>query len=210
MPKITGLSAQKGNSERVNVYLDGEFAFGLTKDLALGLQRGQELTEAEVDELKRNDGYEEARHRVMNLIGRRPRSIDEIRRYLRQRETPQDMAESLISDLIERGLLDDLKFARAWIENRDEFRPRSSYALRSELRQRGVENTTIALALESFDERRAAERAARKALRKYRGADRSDRVYAFLARRGFPYSMIKSVVGGELAAEGQDESEVME
>lgn len=210
MPTITGLTVQKRDRQRVNVYLDGAFAFGLAKSVAAELRTGQELIGAEIADLKRRDGYEKNRRRALKLIARRPRSVEEIRRYFRDRETPVDMIDSIVDDLVERDLLDDFKFAQAWVENRNEFRPRSSYALRSELRQRGVGRQTIDRALEEFDERRAASSAARKAARKYRGDDRRDRIYAYLARRGFPYSMIKSVVGEVLAADGQDESEVVE
>lgn len=210
MPTITGLSVQKRNRERVSVYLDGSFAFGLAKAVAVELNTGQELNGAQIAELKRRDGYQENRRRALKLIARRPRSVEEIRRYLRDRATPVDMIDSIVDDLVERDLLDDLEFARAWVENRNEFRPRSTYALRSELRQRGVGRQTIDRALEEFDERRAAESAARKAARKFSGDDRRDRMYAYLARRGFPYSTIRSVVEEVLATDGQDESEVVE
>lgn len=210
MPKITKLSIQERNSERVNVFLDGEFAFGLSKIIAVELRRDQDLTQVEIENLQRRDGQEETRRKVTRLIGRRPRSIEEIRRYLRKRNTPEETAETVIEGLVSRGMLDDLKFAEAWIENRNTFRPRSAYALRSELLKRGVKRSTITLALEGFDERSAAEKAARIAARKYQSSDRRKRIVAYLARRGFPYSMVNAVVAELQAAAEQEESEAVD
>lgn len=210
MARITALRIQKRNADRVNVYLDGKFGFGLAKVLAVGLETDQELDEADIEELKRRDGYEAARRRVMALIGRRPRSVTEVRRYFERAAIPDDLADSVINDLLERGFLDDFKFAQAWIENRLAFRPRSAYALRTELRQRGVDSQVVEKALDGFDERQAAEKAAQDAARRYRGEDRVERIYAYLERRGFPYSMTRSVVRDLGAADEPNESEVIE
>ncbi len=48
---ITALEIQQQDKERVNVYLDGQFAFGLSRLAAAHLKTGQVLTQAEIDAL---------------------------------------------------------------------------------------------------------------------------------------------------------------
>ena len=52
---ITALEIQKHNQERVNVYLDGEFAFGLTVLEAARLKKGQALSDNEISALRAKD-----------------------------------------------------------------------------------------------------------------------------------------------------------
>ena len=76
---ITALIAQKRNKDRVNVYLDGEFAFGLAAIEAIRLRQGQVLSDEEIEHLKALDEIERAHERALNLLSYRPRSAQEIR-----------------------------------------------------------------------------------------------------------------------------------
>ena len=60
MKKITAIVVQKRSPNRVNIYLDGEFAFGLARIVAAWLRTGQELSEEKIEQLQ----AEEARERV--------------------------------------------------------------------------------------------------------------------------------------------------
>ncbi len=122
--KITGLKVQKKNTQRVNVYLDGEFAFGLRRIVAAWLSIGQELSDEKIAQLKADDAREEAYQRALRALDTRPRSAAEIRKKLLEHDIPEDLAEGVIERLKENRLLNDEQFAQAWIENRSEFRPR--------------------------------------------------------------------------------------
>ena len=83
--KITALKLQKRNKDRVNVYLDDEFAFGLSRIVAAWLRTGQELTEEKIAELQAQDNVEVALQRALNFLSYRPRSEEEVRRNLTYR-----------------------------------------------------------------------------------------------------------------------------
>jgi len=70
---ITALSAQKRSQDRVNVYLDGEFAFGLAAIAAVRLRVGQTLTAADIAALQETDAVEKAKESALHLLGYRPR-----------------------------------------------------------------------------------------------------------------------------------------
>jgi regulatory protein len=149
---ITALVAQKRNKERVNVYLDGEFAFGLALIEALKLHKGQQLSDDDIARLKALDEIEVAHDRALNFLSYRPRSSEEVRRNLHQKEFAEQTIETVIERLTGAGLLDDAAFARYWVDNRERFEPRSRRALRYELRQKGVPDAAIQAALGDLDE----------------------------------------------------------
>jgi regulatory protein len=195
--KITALKIQKRNPQRVNVYLDGEFALGLSRIVAAWLGVGQELDEGKIARLKAEDESEAAYQQALRFLNYRQRSESEVRRYLQRKDIPEAIAASVLERLHRSGLLDDVRFAQTWIENRSEFHPRSSRALGLELRQRGLDDTTIAQAVERVDEKAMAYLAGRKQAKKLHGLERlpfRQKLYAYLARRGFDYDIISSVV----------------
>jgi regulatory protein len=195
--RITALQVQKRNRQRVNVYLDGEFAFGLSRIVAAWLQIGQELSEEKIDQLQSEDGHEVAYQQALKFLNYRTRSVSEVRRNLEEHEVQQDIIEGILERLSQTGMLDDTRFAQNWIENRSEFRPRSRRALALELRQRGLDQETIQQALEEVNDEEAAYQAAIKQSRKLKTDDWSvfrEKLSSFLARRGFHYEVISSTV----------------
>jgi len=197
MRKITALKLQKRNRNRVNVYLDGEFAFGMAKILVGWLRIGQEISDEKIAELQKADALEVAYERALNFISYRPRSSSEVRRNLRKHKVDEAHIEATINRLIENRWLDDQKFAELWVENRVAFRPRGRRALRMELRQKGVDADAIEAVIEDLDEDTLAYEAGQKQMRKIRTDDFQTfrkKMYGFLSRRGFNYATISPVV----------------
>ncbi len=203
---ITGLRLQSRAKNRVNVYLDGGFGFGLSKVLAAELKVGQQLDEDQIKKIQSRDAEEVAYQRALNLISRRPRSEQELRMCFRRKRISEEAQDGAIARLIECGLIDDYAFAETWIENRMSFRPRSAYALRYELRRKGIAIEVIEASLEGFSDEQAAYLAAIKAARRYRGLSEKqfrERLSGYLSRRGFVYSIISAVtdrIWGEVTA----------
>jgi regulatory protein len=195
--RITALQLQKRNRQRVNVYLDGKFAFGVARIVAAWLQVGQELSEEKIAELQGEDAWEVAYQQALKFLNYRPRSENEVRRNLVEHQIPEEVAEGVLERLREAGLLDDARFAQTWVENRSEFRPRSRRALALELRQRGLEQADISKALEQVDEEAQAYQAALKQSRKIKATEWLEfrqKLSSFLARRGFHYEVILPTV----------------
>lgn len=145
------------------------------------------------------------------FLGIRMRSVGETRRRLQRRGYPADLVETALARLTELGYLDDLAFARAWVESRDRARPRGEAALRRELYARGVPREVIDEALTGRNEppagapaeSRPADDAAALRLLERRGAAlaletdparRRRRAYALLARNGFDVDVCRAAV----------------
>ena len=195
--KVTALKLQKKNRERVNVYLDGEYAFGLAHVVAGWLKVGQELSEAKITQLQADDELEVAYQRALNFLSYRARASEEIRRNLRKKDFSEEIIEAVIERLERHNYINDAEFAALWVDNRSEFRPRGRYALRTELRQKGISDKVIEVALQDLDEDDLAYRAAEKQARKYKPMEWQDfkkKLGAFLSRRGFNYDIISAVL----------------
>ncbi len=198
MPKITAIKIQRKNKERVNIFLDGEFAFGLTRIVAGWLQIGQILDEEKIAELQAEDEREMAYIRALNFLSYRPRSIAEIERNLRKYKVPEEIIPAAIERLKKQNFVNDQEFAKMWVENRNTFRPRGKRALRLELRQKGISDENIQPILDDLvDEESLAYQAGIKKAQKLANLEWQDfrrKLAAFLARRGFSYGIISPLL----------------
>ncbi len=127
----------------------------------------------------------------------RPRSEFEMGVWLERKGFGRRTIESTLLTLRAKGLLDDLAFARFWRESRESSSPRSRAALRSELRQKGIDPDVVAEALDGVDEEATAYRAVQKKAAKLATVDHDDfrtRLSAVLKRRGFSYEVTEHTV----------------
>jgi regulatory protein len=197
MKKITALVVQKRNPNRVNIHLDGEFAFGLARIVAAWLRVGQELSEEKIEQLQLEDARERAYQQAMLFLSYRARSESEIRQNLRKHEIPEPVIEQTLERLRQDGLANDAQFARMWVENRTAFRPRSRRLMAMELRQKGLASEAVSSAIEQVDDEALAYDAAQKRVARLKGLEWNEfrkKMSDFLARRGFSYSVIAPVV----------------
>ncbi len=196
---ITRLQIQQKNKERVNIFLDEEYAFSLELMLAAGLRKGQQLTEAEIAALQADDERKRAYAAALTFLGQRVRSQTEVAQRLEQREfTPEAIAQTL-ARLQQEGYLDDTTFGQQWVANRQRFRPRSERALRYELRRKGMENSLIDEVIQEaeIDEDAAAWAALQPKIARWQGLERaqfSQKAGGFLARRGFGHEVARRVI----------------
>ncbi|HSK86871.1 MAG TPA: RecX family transcriptional regulator [Anaerolineales bacterium] len=181
----------------MNIHLDGEFAFGLSRIVAAWLRVGQELSEEKIEQLQSEEARERALQQAMLFLGYRARSESEIRQNLRKHEIPEPIIEETLERLRQDGLANDNQFARAWVENRSAFRPRSRRLMAMELRQKGLDNEAISSATENVDDEALAYEAAQKKVSRLKNLEWSEfrkKMSDFLGRRGFSYSVIAPVV----------------
>ena len=192
--KITALKAQKRNPNRINVYLDGQFAFGLARIVAAWLQIGQMISDEKIQTLQSQDTNEVAYQKALHFLSYRQRSEDEIRRKMKDAGFDEEIAEIVLGRLRDAGMVSDATFARGWVESRSASKPRSRRALTVELRRKGISDEIIHEALaETADESDLAYRAGLRYGKRLTQADWNtfrERLTAFLGRRGFSYGTI--------------------
>ncbi|HJQ15116.1 MAG TPA: RecX family transcriptional regulator [Anaerolineales bacterium] len=181
----------------MNVHLDGEFAFGLARIVAAWLRLGQEISEEKIEQLQAEDARERAFQQAILFLSYRARSESEIRQNLRKHEIPEPVIEQTLDRLRQGGLANDDQFARAWVENRSTFRPRSRRLMAMELRQKGLKDEAVSSAIAEVNDEVLAYEAAQKKVARYKDLEWNEfrkKLSDFLARRGFSYSVIAPVV----------------
>lgn len=215
---ITALRAQERDTQRVNIFIDGAFAIGvsLTTLTREGLFVGKQLDEAAWARLEASESNDKALHAALRYLELRPRSVAEVRERLRQKGFSPEPIAAAVARLSESGLIDDASFSRFWVESRQRSRPKGKFALRAELRLKGIERDTIEATLAEHTspaiEQAQAEALARKNLHKYAAApDRQSfqrRMGGFLQRRGFAPAIVISLVNQLWREVQQNEEDV--
>jgi regulatory protein len=197
--KITDLRTGKRRDKRLNIFLDGRFAFSLGAEVAAkeNLRVGQELSSTRIESLAGSDEVQRCLEAAYRYLGYRPRSESEIRERMRRRGFAAETIDAALNRLKEQDLLDDEAFARFWKENRDSFRPRSRWLTGVELRRMGVGNNVIEHVVADMDDRENAYRAAQQKTLRCTPADYQSfrrRLGDYLRRRGFNYEIISHTV----------------
>lgn len=146
----------------------------------------------------------------LRFLAPRARSVAEVRWRLGRRFSPPSVSAA-IGRLEQAGLLDDVKFAAFWVEQRQTFSPRGQRALRAELAGKGVASAVIDAAVQparDAEDELAYRAAARQARRRVsgRGVSAERWLMAYLERRGFGASSIRSAIA-RLGTEGADDSD---
>lgn len=202
---ITSIRAQTGSHDRVSVFVEGRFAFGMHRDLLLEfeLAKGKHLSVEKQLKIVRRDAFFKARAVAYRYLSYRDRTALEIRRRLQRDDFAASVVDDVVRHLEKQGFIDDYKFAVAYAEGRFQSGGYGPVRVRSDLRRKGVKPALVDAALdEVFSTReeiveRAREMGKRRWDQLSREADvrkRKKKVYDYLARRGFGFDMIRRIV----------------
>jgi regulatory protein len=200
--RITALEPQMNNPDRINLFVDGRFLMGVNAVVVLhmGLRLEQELSLEQLEQLQSEEVEQRAVDRALNFLSYRPRSREEVRRYLRRKETPPEIIETALARLDRLDFVNDRTFAGFWIESREHFSPRGARALKNELRMKGVERDVVdELVNDEQDEERALRAGRKKAMTLVNTSNIDyatfrNRLGSFLQRRGFDYQIVTKTV----------------
>ena len=211
--KITDLEQQKKRLDRFNVFIDGNFAFGVSADLRFEkkLEVGQNLSEKQIAELINLDQAERLLAKSLRFLSFRPRSEREIRDHLLRKGKLKDIkgddekaqyersVETVIKKLENLGQIDDYEFAKWWVDQRTRFRPRGYYVIRMELIAKGVSKEIVdeLTTIKKEDQIRLALAAASKKMDSYKKLDSKNfkkKLGNYLLSRGFSWEVVKNIV----------------
>ena len=211
--KITAITAQQKDKNRVNVMVDGIYRFSLDifQYADLGIRVGKEYTEQELVELESESQFGKLYARALEYCLMRPHSAKEVRDYLYRKTRDQKVkdrrsgemrikpgvSEALTVRVFERllakGYVDDAKFTRYWIDNRSLTKGASRRKLQAELQAKGVSRSVVEVYLAESD--RSDEDEIQKVIaKKARLYDDPQKLMQYLARQGFSYDQIKEAL----------------
>lgn len=211
--KITGISAQQKDVNRVNIMVDGKFRFSLdiTQVVDLKIRVGNEYDESEIAELEAESQFGKLYARTLEYCFIRPHSSREIRDYLyrktrntkvRNRRTGElserpgvskEMTARVFDRLVARGHIDDEKFTRFWVENRNVRKGTSRRKIQAELVAKGVDHTIIENCINESD-RNDQDELQKIVLKKRSKYPDEEKFMQYLARQGFSYDDIRAAL----------------
>lgn len=213
--KITNISVQARNPDRVNVSIDGKYRFSLdifqVTDLCVRV--GQEIDEARLAELEQESQFGKLYARALEYCLTRPHSLREVRDYLwrktfdrkvRTRKgemvdrpgVPKQVTERVLDRLIQKGYVDDEKFARYWVENRNIQKGTSVRKLSYELAQKGVDRRIIKDIIQKYPRDEKSELTKMIAKKQSKYPDET-KLIAYLVRQGFSYDDVRSALSSD-------------
>lgn len=199
--KITDIKQQVKRASRYSIYVDEKYSFSLSESELLGLRLhiGQEFAKDELENLHKTAVEDKALMRAYDLLARRPRSTWEMHDYLKRKDYDELLIKKILNMLSDRGLLDDKKFAQAWVDNRRLLKPVSKRRLMQELQQKRISKNIIVSVLdaEETDERGVLKQLVEKKRSIPRFAADEQKLIAYLMRQGFRYDDIKAVLNDE-------------
>lgn len=197
--KVMRVGPPSGRTHHQRITFEGGATLRVRADevAALGLAPGDELDGPTWDRLRRSAQVSDALAAALRLLAVRLRSRREIDVRLGRKGYPPEIVASVVAQLDAEGLLDDARFANAWVAGRLALRPSGAARLRSELRAKGVAADVIEQVLRAAvpegAERTQAVALAQARARRYRGEPREvamRRVAGVLQRRGFSSSAV--------------------
>ncbi len=211
--KITALTMQQRDPNRVNVMVDGKFRFSLdvTQVVDSRVKVGQEFTATELAQLETESQFGKLYARALEYCLVRPHSSREVRDYLYRKtiakrykskrtgemlERPgygTDVTERVFDRLVEKGYINDEKFAAFWIENRNLRKGTSQRKLQAELAAKGVDRGVVERLLSESERNDIDELSKIVAKKRSKYAD-DTKFMQYLARLGFSYDDIKNAL----------------
>lgn len=190
--KISKISEQIKNKDRVSIYIDGSYAVSLTISQLLDekLKTGDEIDESGLKKLQKLSADGKLKMRALEWLYLRPRSSRELADYLRRKKVEPADIEQWVQQFQKSGIQNDANFARWWVEQRRNKQRSASY-IRQELRSKGVDSDTISTAMENND---STDSDSLKLLitKKRRNIKYQDdkKLTEYLLRQGYSYSDI--------------------
>ena len=208
---ITDIKEAVRDRDRLNVYIDRKFfcSLALSQVVDLKLKIGKQLNDEDLKSLRRASEFGKLYQRALEYALLRPHSQKEMRDYLKKKtlskvvrvknqktgeyQTKQkegfdaSLVEPVLARLVERGYVDDERFAKLWIENRSIRKGISQKKLRLELQSKGISQDIIDTCLSegARDERKELKKVIAKKAKKYPD---EQKLIQYLLRQGFNYS----------------------
>ena len=233
--KITDIKQAVRNENRVNIYVNGKYAFSLdvAQVVDMGVKIGRVISGEELANFKKASEFGKAYQRALEWVLMRPRSVRELKDYLKRREiqgeakerkkdwerdreiadliargenvdakrlekraertknrVKYDFKDLILERLVERGYVDDAKFARYYVENRFVKKGVSRKRLKMELMKKGISQEIIDEVLSERDD----EEEILKIIAKKRTKYTDEKLVAYLCRQGFSYDLARDLV----------------
>ena len=209
MAVITKIEVQKRNKERVNIYLDNEYAFSISMELVYkeGLKSKMEIDVEKLKDIADKEGYLKCKNTALRIVERSYKTEKEMRDKLKEKEYTDDQIEKTINFLREYNFINDDSYVKAYIN--DKLTSRGRQKIKYDLIRKGIDRNLIDEKLSCIDSDDEKNTALNLAKKKYNSIKKSEsdiykingKLYRFLMSKGYNYELIKDVVNQVINAD---------
>jgi regulatory protein len=199
---ITSIEEQKKKG-RYNIFLDGEYAFGLYKETIyhFGLRVKDELNEKKCEELKSYDEINFGKKVAYRFLNFKPRSEKEVRTKLKKHKLSEESIDKIIDSLKEFKFINDEQYAKMYVESKVSLKPEGRNSLKIKLSQKGIgKETSEKTVAENYSEETEYQKA-HELLQKYQKKvkaktplEKKQKCYRHLLSKGFSFDLINRVL----------------
>ncbi len=207
--KITDVTPQKKNKNRVSVFVDGEYSFSLdgADALRLGVKTGAEISEKDIEIYNLESNLSKAKAKAFDIVARKMVTERELRTKLADKGYDKIICDIVIETMRDYNYINDADYCVSFFEYATS-KGWGQMKIRAELKRRGVQDSTVSQAMADFED--CPEKRIYDILcRKFENVDFKDykqkqKVVRFFASRGFDFDSIQSAVSRFVSEKGEN------
>lgn len=199
--RITKIERQRRRKDRVNIYIDNQFAFGLTDSLVYkyNLSPGKEVTEDFIDNVLNSEEENKVINHALKFLSYRERSEKEVYDRLKMRGYDEEKIQNAINYCLDKDYINDERFAELFIRDKTNLKKLGSRRIKQELMIKGISREIIDRVLipDYEEELNMALEVAKKKFPSYKN-DNPEAQYrklgSYLQRRGYDFDIVRQVL----------------
>jgi len=203
------------DDEKATVFFDNGEKIILHKDVLYqsGLRKGDEISSDRFSFLNNQENFYLIKQKAFRLLQRRIHTSRELYIKLRQKFSDDLLIKNCLTELQQKGFINDKEFALAFISEKQKSKKWSKAKLRSELIKRGVSSEIISEVLnQTFNNEREIESAKELAEKKLSQIIKKEndkrkvyqKIMMYLQSKGYDYEMSSEVVRKILKSDDED------
>lgn len=197
MAIISRITTQKKQTDRYNIYIDDNYAFSVDESVLIkfGLKKGLEVSPEFLEKLLLEDTYRKGYNWAINFLSYRMRSVKEVANYLKKKELQQAVVEKIVEKLKRDNYLNDLEFAKAFVQSRINLTLKGPGVIKQELIEKGLAEKEINESMELYSFEEELEKAIgllrKKQPAKLKTSQREQdrKMYMLLVSKGFSHEV---------------------
>lgn len=207
MKKITKIERQKNNVDRVSIYLDYEFAFGLDESIFLefALHKDMELEEDYIENILKKEEYKKAENYAIYLISQREYTEKNLTDKILSKGYNSSQCETIIEKFKKYGYINDESYAGRFIRTKQKTSNQGKYKIKASLLQKGVSKDILNQCMEEFDQDMELEKAEKLVSKKIHSLRNKDidkyklkqKLTTYLASKGYEYDIIRKAINNQ-------------
>lgn len=202
---ITSIAQQKKNKKRYSIFIDGEFAFGVSEDILIkySLVKGLSFEEDYINEVLMAEEENYTFNLMLNILSFSPKTEKQIRDKMKEKGYDEKLIDKVVDKLIYYKYIDDYDYGLRFIQDKKKFKKIGKYKLKQELYSKGIKKDMIdQLIEETYDEEDEVDRALLLVEKKLTSSkikdlewrDKKQKLGLFLSSKGYSWDIINQVM----------------